>query len=71
MAPNWDEVIDPVMKIMQVIGLVALIRGISSLTRLAGQSQPGVLGKAVVHIVGGTLAINIYGTVDVIQNTLF
>ena len=68
---NWNEVIAPVMMIMQVIGLVALIRGISMLTRLAGQSQPGVLGKAFVHIAGGTMAINIYGTIDIIQNTLF
>jgi intracellular multiplication protein IcmC len=69
--PSWDEVIGPVMRIMQIIGLVALIRGISMLTRLAGQAQPGTIGKAFVHIIAGTMAINIYGTIDVIQNTLF
>lgn len=70
-SPNWDHVIEPVMQIIQIIGLVAFIRGFALLTRMAGQSQPGTLGKAAIHIIGGTLAVNIYGTVDIINNTLF
>ena len=66
-----SEAVGPVLQIVRVIGLVAFIRGFALLTRLAGQAQPGVLGKAVIHIVGGTLAVNIYATIDIINQTLF
>ena len=69
--PTWDQVINPLMRVVQIVGLVAFMRGLTLLTRLASQSQPGVLSKAFVHIIGGILAINIYGTIDIVNQTLF
>jgi intracellular multiplication protein IcmC len=69
--PTWDQVINPLMRVVQIIGLIAFMRGLTLLTRMAGQSQPGVLSKAFVHIIGGIMAINIYGTIDIRNQTLF
>ena len=57
--------------ITQFVGYVAFIRGWILLLRIGEQgSQPGAFAKAVTHIVGGLVAINIFGTVAVIQNTI-
>lgn len=71
MGVTWTSVVGPVMKIIQLIGLIAFVRGFALLTRLAGQAQPGTLSKAFLHILGGTMAVNIYATIDVINQTLF
>ncbi|NCT56280.1 MAG: type IV secretion protein IcmC [Legionella sp.] len=61
-----------VVIIFQTIGLYAFTRGWVLISRAAGQGQqPGGTGKGLMHIVGGILAVNIVGTVEVIKNTLF
>ena len=32
--------------------------------------QPGAVSKGFIHVIGGVLAINITGTMDVVANTL-
>jgi intracellular multiplication protein IcmC len=67
--------IDPVILkalvgLIQVIGLIAFIRGWMVL--VAHAKQPGghaTLGKGLTHIIGGIFAINIIGVTDVIWNT--
>lgn len=67
---NWDAMIQPVILIIRIIGLIAFIRGWIILARTATEgAQPGTFGKAVTHIVGGVLAVNIVGTITVLQNT--
>ncbi|TAL58983.1 MAG: type IV secretion protein IcmC [Legionella sp.] len=62
----------PLTMIIQVIGLVAFIRGMVLLARSSSQGQqPGGTGKGLVHIIGGILAVNIVGTLTVINNTLY
>ncbi len=57
--------------LVQIIGLIAFIRGWIFLARAGEQSsQPGAFGKGMTHIIGGLLAINIVGTWDVIKATL-
>ena len=54
-----------------VVGIVAFIRGMIMLNKVGGQgAQPGTMGKALTHIVGGLLAINMWGFWEVIENTL-
>lgn len=66
-----DELVSAVVLITQVIGVIAFIRGILLLNNVGGHSgQPGTIGKGLTFIVGGLLAINIYGTWVVIVNTL-
>lgn len=62
----------PLVAIIQVVGLVAFIRGWVLIARSASQGQPpGGTGKGFMHVFGGVLAINIVGTMQVINNTLF
>lgn len=65
-----EDIIMAVIRIMQVIGVIAVIRGLLLLGRAGGQGQPGMVGKGAMHLVAGILAINVYGTWQVLENTL-
>lgn len=58
--------------IVQTIGLYAFVRGWVLIARAASQGQPpGGTGKGLIHVFGGILAVNIVGTIEMINNTLF
>lgn len=62
----------PLAMLIQVIGLIAFIRGWVLIARSASQGQPpGGTGKGFMHVFGGILAINIVGTITMINNTLY
>ncbi|KTD75549.1 hypothetical protein [Legionella waltersii] len=62
----------PLTMIIRVIGLVAFVRGWVLIARSASQGQPpGGTGKGLVHVFGGILAINIVGTLNMINTTLY
>lgn len=62
----------PLTMIIQVIGVIAFIRGWVLVGRGAGQGgQPGTTGKGLMHVFGGILAINIVKTLEIINNTLY
>ncbi|CAM2831501.1 hypothetical protein [Legionella worsleiensis] len=62
----------PLSMLIQVIGLIAFIRGWVLIARSASQGQPpGGTGKGLMHVFGGILAINIVGTINMINNTLY
>lgn len=57
---------------IQTIGLIAFVRGWVMIARSASQGQPpGGTGKGMMHVFGGILAINIVGTLQMINNTLY
>ncbi len=58
---------------VQIIGLIAFVRGWMLIAKGATQGghQQGGMGKGLMHLVGGILAINIVQTLNVINNTLF
>lgn len=57
--------------IVQVIGGIAFVRGWVLISRSASHGQsPGVMGQGLMHVFGGVLAMNIIGTLQVLQNTL-
>ena len=68
-----DSQVGPVLTmIVQIIGLIAFIRGWILIARASGQGQtPGGTGKGMMHVFGGILAMNIIGTMQVFYNTLF
>ncbi len=69
---RWSHIIDPLTALIQLFGFIAFLRGMIMLSKMGGQgSPPGTAGKAVTDIIGGILAINIVGTVSLIQDTLF
>lgn len=58
--------------VIQIVGVVAFVRGWVLVARSAAQGQPpGGTGKGLVHVFGGVLAMNIVGTLEVIINTLY
>ncbi|WP_131777735.1 type IV secretion protein IcmC [Legionella fairfieldensis] len=58
--------------IIQVIGVIAFVRGWVLIARSASQGQqPGGTGKGLVHVFGGILAMNIVRTLEIINNTLY
>ena len=58
--------------IIQTIGLASFVRGWVLISRSAAQGQPpGGTGKGLIHVFGGILAINIVGTVNMINNTIY
>ncbi|PJD90571.1 MAG: type IV secretion protein IcmC [Legionella sp.] len=58
--------------IIQIVGLIAFIRGWLLIARGASQGQSGGgTGKGMMHVFGGILAMNIIGTLEVFHNTLF
>lgn len=61
-----------VVMIIQVIGLIAFIRGWLLIARSSAQGQAaGGVGKGLMHVFGGVMAMNIVGTLEVFYNTLF
>jgi intracellular multiplication protein IcmC len=62
----------PLALIIQIIGLIAFIRGWVLIARTASSGQPpGGTGKGFVHVIGGIMAMNIVGTLQIINNTLY
>jgi intracellular multiplication protein IcmC len=67
---SWQPVINGVLDVVRVFGYIAFLRGFVMLGRATRQGAPqGLNGKGLIHIVGGILAINIIGTVEIIRHT--
>ena len=59
---------------IQVIGLIAFVRGwiiIAKVGQAGGGGHQATMGKGIMHIIGGVLAINIVQTMNIINNTLY
>lgn len=69
--PNWVNYIRPIQHLVQLVGYFSFLRGWIMLSKIGKQgAQPGIFGKAFMHILGGILAINIGGVVTILGNTL-
>lgn len=67
---SWTDAYKAVFIVVQIFGTIALIRGIVMLAKLGGgHGGHGVMGKAMTHIIGGLLCINLYQLVQVIMIT--
>jgi intracellular multiplication protein IcmC len=68
-ASPYTEVLNASFMIVQLIGTIAFIRGLILLTQ-GGHGQQNQTSKAITHMIGGILCINIYQFIQVITNTL-
>lgn len=67
----WTVLINNSFLILQLIGVIAFIRGLLILSNLGGHGgQPGTFARGMTHIIGGILCINMYDTVRMILVTL-
>lgn len=67
-----SDAIQPMMMIIQTLGYIAFIRGWVLVARSSSQGQqPGGVGKGLMHVFGGILAINIVSTLQIVNNTIY
>lgn len=68
----WSSVVKSAFIVVQLIGTLALVRGLAQLTHTGGHGggQPASLGRALAHIIGGIFCINIYQFLNAIFITL-
>lgn len=64
------EAMTSVLIFVQMLGVIAFFRGLLMLKGVGSQKE-GVIGKAMTHILGGVLAVNIQKTVGVLARTFF
>jgi intracellular multiplication protein IcmC len=69
-ASPFSSVISVVVKIVQLVGYIAFLRGWFILMKLGSNNSPGTMGKGLVHLLGGVLAANIMTTWAVLTQTL-
>ncbi|MHB1946484.1 MAG: hypothetical protein ACYCQI_00030 [Gammaproteobacteria bacterium] len=68
---SWAALLNSVYLILQLIGTISFIRGLIILANMGhGGHQQGGFAKALSHMIGGILLINIYQFLQVIFNTL-
>ena len=58
-----------IVYLVQLIGLISFIKGWLILSQSAKQQGQSSMGRALTHIIGGMLAINILGTKNIIWAT--
>lgn len=67
---QWSQFFNIIFMIVQLVGVIAFIRGLLTLSRLGGHGgQPDAFAKGLTYIIGGILCINIYQFVQVIMVT--
>jgi len=68
---QWMEFFNACFMIVQLVGIIAFIRGLVMLSQLAGHGGgQGGFAKGMMHIIGGIFCINIYQFVQVVMVTL-
>lgn len=67
---QFTEFLNDAFMIIQLIGVIAFIRGLIILSKGSGQSHQSMFAKGVTHIIGGIFCINIFQFVQVILATL-
>lgn len=69
---NGSKIGNYLSTVIETIGGISFIRGWILISRSAAHGQPpGGTGKGMTHVIGGVLAMNMVGTLEVINNTLY
>ncbi len=67
---RWTILIGIVIFMIQLVGITSFIRGWILLSKAGDRSGQSMTPKAVTHIVGGVLAMNIVGVTKIFNATL-
>jgi intracellular multiplication protein IcmC len=67
---QYTVFINACYSIVQLIGLIALVRGLLILKKVGSGRSQETLGKALAHLMGGVLCINIYSTLQMLEATV-
>lgn len=67
---RWREISEVIIMYVKLVGYIAFVRGWIILSKMGHSgSQPGSIGKGVIHVIGGVLLINIIDTVNLLART--
>lgn len=58
-----------VIGVVQIIGLIAFVRGWVYIAKAGAHSGQPIMGKAITHIIAGAFALNVVQVKDMIWNT--
>jgi intracellular multiplication protein IcmC len=67
---GWNTFAGACFMIIQLVGVIAFMRGLMILTKLGGGGQQASFGKATAHIVGGIFCINMRDFLQSVFETL-
>ncbi len=68
---SWELLIPPIIVFVRLIGVGAFIRGVLLFSRCGSeQGHQGMMGRALLHILGGMLCVHILGTVRLLKEIL-
>jgi hypothetical protein len=67
---EWDTFIGACFMIIQLVGVIAFMRGLMMLTKLGQGGQQASFGRAAAHIVGGIFCIDMYDFLNAVFETL-
>ena len=68
---SWQVASDTLIIFVEFVGLVAVVRGLLHLHKASGgQGQQNLFSKGIIHLIGGTLSLNIVQTKDILYSTL-
>ncbi len=67
-AVGFEAGMEAVLGLVQIVGLIAFIRGWLMIMKSSQQGQGG-MGKGLIHVCGGIFAMNVSGTKEVIWST--
>lgn len=71
MSQTWQSLANTLVLYIQFIGLLSFVKGWFIMSHATGQgSQPGNFAKGLTHIIGGIIAINFVGMVNLLSNTI-
>ena len=69
---QWQAMANTLVLYIQFMGLLSFIKGWMLMSKSVGAgSQPGNFAKGVTHIIGGIVAMNFVGVVNIIKNTVY
>ena len=67
---TFEEYIEPILGVIQIIGMISFIRGWVMLSRATNVGQqPGAVSKGLTHVIGGIMGINIYTVMEIFNQT--
>lgn len=68
---GYGSLMPGILAFVRLIGLGSFVRGIILLSRAGGQqSQPGAIGKALIHIFAGILCLHVVETMNLLGSIL-
>jgi hypothetical protein len=67
---QYTTFINACYSIIQLIGVIAFIRGLIILKNVGSGRSQDTIGKAAAHITGGVMCINMYTTIEMLQATV-